>query len=130
MMRRPHQATDGEFTFGIELVMDIDNCDPTVITDPDALTRYASELVDRIKMTAYGQPWLQHFGHANAVTSGFTVFQPIETSSILLHVSEGLRRIHINIFSCRPFDTHDAMDYSEAYFAGASADTTYSVLSR
>jgi len=127
-MRRPHQPADGAFAFGIELVIDIDDCDPQVISDPGALRRYTAELVEQIKMKAYGQTWLHHFGHASAVTAGYTAFQPIETSSIIVHVSEGLRRVHINLFSCRPFDPHDAMDYSEKFFGGT--DTTYTIQSR
>jgi S-adenosylmethionine/arginine decarboxylase-like enzyme len=128
MMRRPHQLTGGEFTFGLELVMDIDNCPIEVISDPGALQRYTAEIVDRIKMTAYGPTWLHHFGHASAVTAGYTAFQPIETSSIIVHVSEGLRRVHVNVFSCRQFDPDDAMDFSEKYFGGT--DTTYTILPR
>jgi S-adenosylmethionine/arginine decarboxylase-like enzyme len=127
-MRSPHRTADGELTFGMELVADIDDCDIAVITDPAALARYTAELVDRIKMTAYGKPWLQHFGHADPATSGYTVFQPIETSSIILHVSEGLRRVHINVLSCRKFDPDAVLEHGEAFFAGT--DTTYSVLSR
>jgi S-adenosylmethionine/arginine decarboxylase-like enzyme len=128
MMRRPHQSADSDFAFGIELVMDIDDCDTEAISDPGALRRYTAELVERIKMTAYGETWLHHFGHASAVTTGYTAFQAIETSSIIVHVSEGLRRVHVNVFSCRRFDADDAMDYSERFFG--STDTTYSVLSR
>ena len=127
-MRRQHEPADGEFAFGVELVMDIDGCDMKVIGDPGALRRYTVELVDRIKMRRYGEPWLHHFGHASAVTSGYTVFQAIETSSIIVHVSEGLRRVHVNVFSCRPFDPDDVMDHSEKFFGGT--ETTYSVLSR
>lgn len=127
-MRRPHRPVSGEFTFGMEVVLDIENCDLTVITDPDALKQYIAELVDRIKMVPFGPTWLQHFGHANPATSGYTAVQLIETSSIVVHVTEGPRGVHINVFSCRPFDPDDVMDFSEAFFGGT--DTTYSVLSR
>lgn len=127
-MRRLHQATGGEFTYGLELIIDIDHCDLAVISDPDALKRYISGLVDRIQMKAFEGTWIRHFGHGSAVTSGYTAFQPIETSSIVVHVSDGLRRVHVNVFSCRRFDALDAMDYTETFFGGT--DTTYTVLSR
>ena len=56
------------------------------------------------------------------------MFQPIETSSITVHVSEGLRRVHANVFSCQRFDTKAALDYTEAFFGGT--DTVFTVLSR
>jgi S-adenosylmethionine/arginine decarboxylase-like enzyme len=127
-MRRPHELADREFTFGVELVMDIDDCTLEVISDPRALQRYTAELVDRIKMKAYGPTWLHHFGHARIVTAGYTAFQPIEDSSIVVHVSEGLCRVHVNVFSCREFDPFDAMDFTEKYFGGT--DTTYTILPR
>lgn len=131
-MRRVHPAAgDGsaaDFTFGMELIMDIDGCDPEVIADPDALRSYTIELVEQLEMKRFGETWLHHFGHAKAVTTGYTVFQPIETSSIVLHVSEGLGRVHANVFSCQPFDARRAMDYGERYFCGK--DTTYTILPR
>ncbi|NMO57701.1 hypothetical protein HH310_41885 [Actinoplanes sp. TBRC 11911] len=128
MTRRGHQPSDGEFIFGLELVMDIDGCAPDVISDPGALRRYIAGLVEHIKMKPFGETWLHHFGHASAVAAGFTAFQAIETSSIIVHVSEGLDRVHINVFSCMPFDTGLAMDYSETFFGGS--DTTFSILAR
>ncbi len=127
-MRSLHQPADGEFLFGIELVMDIHNCDPAIVGDPEALRGFMAGLVERINMKAYGETWLHHFGHASTITAGFTAFQAFETSSIILHISEGPRRVHANIFSCQQFDCHDAMTYTETYFGGT--DTTYTILSR
>lgn len=127
-MQSLHQPADGDFLFGLELVMDIHNCDPAVISDADALRHYTAGLVERIKMKAYGEPWLHHFGHGNAITSGYTVFQAIETSSIIVHVSEAPRRVHANVFSCQHFDCQNALTYTESYFGGT--DTTYTILSR
>ena len=127
-MRSLHQPAEGDFTFGLELIMDVHDCDPAVITDADALRTYMAGLVERIKMVAYGQTWLHHFGHASAVTAGFTAFQAIETSSLIVHVSEGPRRVHANVFSCRLFDCQDAMTYTEQFFGGT--DTRYTILSR
>ena len=127
-MRSLHQPAGGDFHFGLELIMDVHNCDPAVITDADAIRRFTAGLVEQIKMLPYGETWLHHFGHANAVTAGYTAFQAIETSSIIVHVSEGPLRVHVNVFSCQLFDCQDAMDYTEQFFGGT--DTTYTILSR
>lgn len=127
-MRQPHRSANGEITFGMELIMDIDGCDPTVFTDPAALSRYLTELVERLKMKAYGLPFLKRFGLADPNTAGYTAIQPIETSSIVVHASEGLARVHINVFSCRIFDPADVMDYSEQFFRGT--DMRYTTLAR
>jgi S-adenosylmethionine/arginine decarboxylase-like enzyme len=126
--RQPANGTAERFVFGMELIMDIAGCDVDVITDPASLRTYASELVDLLRMKKFGETWLHHFGHAHQVTTGYTMFQAIETSSIVVHVSEGPGRVHANVFSCREFDTDAALEYSEKFFGGS--DTTYSVLHR
>lgn len=55
MMRRL-QSTDGEFAFGVELVLDLSGCDPAKISCHDTLVRFARELVDVIDMNAFGDP--------------------------------------------------------------------------
>lgn len=131
-MRRPHQPAGGDgerrFTFGMELIMDLGGCSPGIIRDPDALRAYTGELVSLLGMRAYGEPLLHHFGHASELTTGYTVVQLIETSSIIVHVSEGLDTVYANVFSCRAFDAERALTYSETFFRGT--DTTYSVVYR
>lgn len=131
-MRRPHKPTEGAtgrpFDFGMELIMDISGCDWNVISDPAALSKFVVDLVDLLKMKRFGEPWQHHFGHATDITTGYTVFQAIETSSIVVHVSEGLHRVYCNVFSCLPFDAEEALEYSERFFAGT--DAAYTVLGR
>lgn len=127
-MRRTHAERAGRFDYGMELVMDLEGCKREVIADGEKLKRYVKELVDLIKMKEYGPPWIKHFGHASAVTSGFTVIQPIETSSVGVHVSEGLDSVHVNVFTCLRLDPEVAMDFSEKFFG--ARDLTYTVLDR
>jgi S-adenosylmethionine/arginine decarboxylase-like enzyme len=127
-MRRPHQHRRDGFTYGVELVMDLDECDLGVITDADRIREFAKRLVEHIKMRPYGEPVVEHFGHDDPITSGYTLVQLIETSSIVAHFSDALRRAHVNVFSCRAFDPRSAMDFTET-FLGAQ-ETTYTVLSR
>lgn len=124
-LTRPRSAMG---TYGLELVMDLDVFDLAVIADGDKLQDYVEDLVDHIGMSAFGPPWIQHFGHGSPVTSGFTVFQPIETSSVVAHLSEGNLTAHLNVFSCAPFDTGTALDFTEAFFQNWR--TTYTVINR
>lgn len=131
-MRRPHptaeNATGRPFDFGMELIADIGGCDWRATTDSGELRAFVAGLVELLGMKSFGEPWQHHFGHATAITTGYTVFQAIETSSITLHVSEGLNRVYCNVFSCLPFDANKALDYTERFFGGT--DTVYTVLSR
>ena len=114
--------------FGVALVMDLHGCDPDLIADGEYITTWARQLVQRIDMVPFGDPILAHFGHANPTTSGYTVVQLIETSSIVAHFSEGRHSVHIDVFSCKPYDTYDALTFTEATFKAQA--TTYSVIHR
>jgi S-adenosylmethionine decarboxylase len=113
---RSHTGT-GTMVFGMELILDLDGCDPGTLADRDALARYAADLVDLIEMKAYGEPILEDFGHDDPVTAGWTLVQLIETSSVTGHFSDHLGRAHINIFSCRAFDPEKAAVFTGHYFA-------------
>jgi S-adenosylmethionine decarboxylase len=121
------RRTAADMVYGMELVMDIDGCSLELISDEAALRELAAGLVEVIGMKAYGDPILAHFGHADPVTSGWTLVQLIETSSIVAHFSDHLRRAHINVFSCRWFD----VDAVVKYVGGAvPLSTTWTVLYR
>lgn len=147
MSRRTHEERGGApFTFGLHLVMDLEGCDTALVRDPEVLKQYTCELVKFIDMVPYGPPWLAHFGHNSPVTSGYTVFQPIETSSITLvvpaaapvvrasitpvtmHLGDAAGDAHIDVFSCQEFDWDAALTFSEKFFR--AEETTYTPLYR
>jgi len=103
-------------TFGTELILDLHGCDPEIIRSRKKLEEFARKLVRRIRMVAYGKPFLAHFGHKDPVTSGYSLVQLIETSSITAHFSEGKNSVYLNIFSCKPFDKDDALEFCKEYF--------------
>jgi len=128
-LRRLHRETPTTgFNFGRELIIDLYECDAGILDDADALRAYVKEIIDLIKMVPYGPCVVEHFGHANPITSGYTVYQLIETSCISLHLSPHLRTAHINIFSCQEFDLMAALGFSEMRFGSKSS--VYTVLSR
>ena len=57
-----------------------------------------------IHMKRYGEPLIPHFGHENPITSGYSLVQLIETSSVTAHFSEFKRSVYLNIFSCAYYD--------------------------
>jgi len=113
-------SAGGLALFGTELVLDLDGCDPDVIADGQVLAVFAAELCDLIGMRAYGPPIVERFGFGAVKTAGFTLVQLLETSSVVAHFSEAWRSAHVNVFSCRPFDTGRAAEFTAGFF-GASA---------
>lgn len=93
-----------EAPWGHHMVLDLGRCRPEVATDPDALRRFVTTLVDAIRMTAYGEPMVVHFGEHDPELAGWTVVQLIETSNIMAHFMDGSGDAYLDVFSCQEFD--------------------------
>jgi len=68
-------------------------------------------------MVAYGEPIVEHFGHEDPETSGYTLVQLIETSNVTAHFCDNSGEIYLDIFSCRDFDTEKAIAVFRRHFA-------------
>jgi S-adenosylmethionine decarboxylase len=115
MKFRPQTASE-ELTFGMELVLDLADCDIEVITSSEKLAEYAQNLCKVIAMKPYGEPFVQRFGLDHPKTAGYSLVQLIETSSIVGHFSELWKTAYINIFSCKDFDPNVARDFTTQFF--------------
>lgn len=103
-------------SFGLEVILDLYECDPKVICSERKLSEYATKLCKLLNMKKFGKTLLPHFGHKKAHTAGYSMLQFIETSSITGHFSELWNSAYINIFSCREFDSQKAIDFSVDFF--------------
>ena len=103
-------------TFGMEVVLDLYDCNPETIRSKERLQEYARELCQVIEMTPYGAPFAERFGLNEAKTAGYSIVQLIETSSITGHFSEERNSAYINIFSCKEFDPKQAAEFSKDFF--------------
>ena len=91
--------------FGQELILNLYDCDLTKISSAKEIKTFVIELCDRvIHMKRYGKPLIPHFGHDSPITSGYSLVQLIETSSVTAHFSELKKSVYLNIFSCAWFD--------------------------
>ena len=107
------------------MILDLHGCDPKVIRSKRKLTEFVGRLVRRIKMVAYGKPFLAHFGHKTPDTTGYSLVQLIETSSITAHFSEGKNSVYLNIFSCKAFDKEDAKKFCKDFFKAQRVQNHY-----
>ena len=102
--------------YGVELVLDLHDCNPAVIRSKRKLQTYVNRLCKMLKMKKYKQTHLPYFGLKEPHTKGYSMLQFIETSSITGHFSEEWNRAYINIFSCKPYDTKRAREFTRKYF--------------
>ena len=102
--------------YGMELIMDLHDCDPGILASKNKLKEYIIKICKLIKMKRYGKPIIERFGLGMDFTAGYSLVQLIETSSITGHFSEFWKTAYINIFSCVPYDAALAKKFTQKFF--------------
>ena len=110
--------------YGIELILDIHDCDPSVFNRSD-LAVFVKELCDLIDMERedlyfwdYEDEYQEVYDNLPAHLKGTSLVQFIKTSNIVIHTLDDLRKVFLNIFTCKDFVIEDAKKYSEQFFGG------------
>lgn len=99
----PHGEGERE-AWGTHLLLDIAGCRHDIVTDPEAIRSFVTDLVEAIDMRAYGEPLLAHFAEHTPEAAGWSVVQLIETSNITGHFCDLSGDAYLDVFSCKPFD--------------------------
>jgi S-adenosylmethionine decarboxylase len=113
----------GEFGYkggyGLELVIDLKGCDLSDLSE-DKLRTFFVELCDRIKMLRYGEPvfWHDHSGIPHL--EGISGIQFIQTSNVVCHPIPLMKAVYINVFSCKEFDTDEALKFCMEFWKASS----------
>ncbi len=105
-----------ENVFGWELLLDLHGCDPKKISSRESIEQFAIEVCECLKMKRFGDPFIEHFGHDNIVTAGYSLVQLIETSSVVAHFSEYMGTAYLDIFSCKQYDAEAVTEFSKKFF--------------
>jgi S-adenosylmethionine/arginine decarboxylase-like enzyme len=102
--------------WGYHMLINCQSCDIKQITNKQVLTYFIKDLVDSIKMVAYGEPIIEHFATHDPDKAGYSVVQLIETSSITCHFVDKNGDGYIDVFSCMPYDEHRVLDVINKHF--------------
>ncbi|MFH1621673.1 MAG: S-adenosylmethionine decarboxylase [Candidatus Omnitrophota bacterium] len=113
---RGHRKMKRGVKFGMEVILDLYDCDPKIIRSSRAIKSFANKMCRVLKMKKFGKALTPHFGHDDPKTSGYSLLQFIETSSITGHFSENRNSAYINIFSCRMFSSRKAISFTKNFF--------------
>ena len=105
--------------YGLELIMDLKGCDLSDLTR-EKLRHFFVELCDRIDMARHGEPFYWEDTSDIPHLRGISGFQFIETSNVVCHPLPMLKAVYINIFSCKSFDTQDALKYCIDFWGARS----------
>ena len=121
-------------SYGKELILDIHNCNVSKFNRTD-IERYIRVLCnDVIDMEREDLHWwdfeddIAAYHEAPSHLKGTSCVQFISTSTIVIHSLVDLKKIFINIFSCKDFDPEMATVFTEKYFGGKVE--TYEVITR
>ena len=120
--------------YGKELILDIHNCDVSKFNRID-IENYLIELCDNIiDMEREDSYWWDYeddpdgYKEAPSHLKGTSCVQFIMTSTITIHSLVDLKKIFVNIFSCKDYDAEMATVFTEKYFGGKVE--TYEVIAR
>ncbi len=122
MLNSPNKGE--EEMFGQELTLNLYDCDLATISSGEKIKEFVIELCDNvIHMKRYGEPLIPHFGHDNPITSGYSLVQLIETSSVTAHFSEYKRSVYLNVFSCAWFDAAKTEAFCKKFFGAKRVES-------
>lgn len=111
--------------YGMELILDLHECDISTFTRK-SIRNYLKQLCDEVIFMERGT---LHWWDYNGVDpeeykkvpphlKGVSVVQFIMTSTIVIHTLEDLKKVFINIYSCKDFDVDGALLFTQNWFKG------------
>jgi len=112
--------------YGKELILDIHKCNETKFTR-SSIEEYFKILCELIDMKRCDLYFWDDFDvpenekQTEVHTTGTSAVQFILTSNITIHTLDLLRKVFVNIFSCKDFDSRKAKDFTIAWFDGELA---------
>jgi S-adenosylmethionine/arginine decarboxylase-like enzyme len=110
-------------TYGKELILDLHNCDTSVFNRTD-LFRFFKDLCDIIDMEACDLHFWDDIDTPEEEKEtephlvGTSAVQFIKTSNITVHTLDIMKRVYLNIFTCKDFDPDVATQFCQEFFQG------------
>lgn len=109
--------------YGKELILDIHDCN-TSDFNRKGLTKFFESLCDFIDMERCLLTFwdyegeLEEYAKAPAHLKGTTAVQFISTSNVTIHTLDEMKRVYLNIFSCKDFEPDAVVGFCVAWFNG------------
>jgi len=101
--------------WGYHLLLDCSGCNIESIASKDNIYNFVKDLVQRIDMTAHGEPIIEYLLPGDP-KQGYSLLQLITTSNISGHFMELDGTAYFDIFSCKEFNIEVAKKVVEEYF--------------
>lgn len=108
-------------SYGKELILDLHHCDPTTFTRK-SIENFFTELCKKIDMEKCELFFWDDHGlppeecQTEPHLKGTSAVQFIMTSNITIHTLDIMKRVYLNIFSCKDFSHDVAMHFCVHWF--------------
>lgn len=112
-----------ENAWGLCTSVDLKECNPETIRNPEKIRDFIIELCVLIEMKRFGEPTIVHFG-PNERVAGYSMTQLIETSLITGHFANETNSAYLDIFSCKEYYPQKAVQFCRRFFDARSAEHT------
>lgn len=112
--------------YGWQLTADLHGCALDRISSPEVVLEFCRRLMPKIQMRPFGEPWVRRFGKPSSPACGLTLIQPIETSSLVVHFSDELRSLYLDLFSCKRFSPNDVVVFTSEFFGASGSRWSFS----
>ncbi len=109
--------------FGKEVIIDLHQCS-TDKFNRSSIEEYFNVLCEKIDMEQCDlhfwdyEGFPEEYEKAPVHLKGISAIQFITTSNITIHTLDTLRRVYLNVFSCKDFDAATVVSFSEEFFKG------------
>ena len=115
--------------YGKELILDMHSCDSDRFTRKD-IRSYFKKVCGLIDMERCRLSWWDDYGvpveerQTDPHLKGTSAVQFILTSNITIHTLDILKKVYLNLFSCKDFDVDTVIKFSEEWFRGEVVNKT------
>ena len=109
--------------YGKEVIIDLHNCNPETFTRK-SIRNYFKELCELIDMERCDLHWWDDLytpeeeKQTEPHLVGTSAIQFIKTSNITIHTLDIMKRVYLNIFSCKDFDDKIVFEFTKKWFEG------------
>lgn len=114
----------GQTSWGFQLVIDCFGCDEETCCDLDRGYEFLDKICLHLKMTKQTQPYIfKTCETAFPGKPGYSGWVPIIESGIQIHTSANNRFISVDVYSCKPFDENEVVEFVKSWFNPRQVDT-------
>lgn len=105
-----------EFGFGVHLMVDGYGCNRSALEDINLIYKFLDEYPEQMDMTKIMPPYVFRYNGSVPEDWGVSGFVLIAESHISLHTFPEKQFLSLDMFSCKPFDTEQAVGFIKKYF--------------